>query len=140
MREYRVTIGEKSRTVLLLEKSADTISFEIAGEKFSVKIAPGENYQSASLSVARPAPSSVSPSSSLTSKVFDGTVRAPMPGFIAAVKVSDGDQVSVGSPLLTIEAMKMENSITAPRGGKIKKVHVRPGDEVLSDASLITIE
>jgi biotin carboxyl carrier protein len=36
--------------------------------------------------------------------------------------VKPGDQVSVDTPLLILEAMKMENSILSPREGIIKSV------------------
>jgi pyruvate carboxylase subunit B len=41
-----------------------------------------------------------------------------------------GDQVSIGSVLLTLEAMKMENEITAPVSGLVKRIMVREGQTV----------
>ena len=49
-------------------------------------------------------------------------IKAPMPGLILDVMVKPGDQVSVDTPLLILEAMKMENSILSPREGIIKSV------------------
>src|SRR5690349_11387695 len=40
-----------------------------------------------------------------------GTLRAPMAGKLLRVRVQPGEAVSVGQPLLVIEAMKMENEI-----------------------------
>jgi pyruvate carboxylase len=44
--------------------------------------------------------------------------------------VKPGQKVSRGSPLLSIEAMKMETAVTAERDATIIKVLVAPGDRV----------
>jgi len=57
-------------------------------------------------------------------------IAAPMPGAVATVAVKAGQKVSKGSPLLSIEAMKMETAISADRDGTVLKVLVSPGDQV----------
>jgi pyruvate carboxylase len=57
-------------------------------------------------------------------------VAAPMPGMVATVAVKSGQLVTKGSPLVSIEAMKMETVITADRDGTVVRVHVSPGDKV----------
>ena len=65
-----------------------------------------------------------------------GHVAAPFAGAVT-VTVSEGDTVSAGDSVATIEAMKMEASITAPVGGTVSRValadtaHVSGGDLVL---------
>jgi pyruvate carboxylase len=66
-------------------------------------------------------------------KVEDGNpnhVAAPMPGTVATLAVKAGQKVSRGSPLLSIEAMKMETAVTAERDATVVKVLVVPGDRV----------
>ena len=66
-------------------------------------------------------------------KAQDGNpnhVAAPMPGAVATVSVKPGQKVSRGSPLLSIEAMKMETAVTAERDGTVTRVLVAPGDRV----------
>ncbi len=66
-------------------------------------------------------------------KAEDGNpnhVAAPMPGTVATVSVKPGQKVSRGSPLLSIEAMKMETAVTAERDATVVKVLVEPGDRV----------
>jgi pyruvate carboxylase len=66
-------------------------------------------------------------------KAQDGNpkhVPAPMPGMIATVSVAPGQEVERGSPLLSIEAMKMETALTAERKGTVVRVLVAPGDVV----------
>ena len=60
----------------------------------------------------------------------DGRIKAPIPGLITRVMAAVGDQVEVGQPLLTLEAMKMQNEIRAPRGGIVSRLDVAPGDVV----------
>jgi pyruvate carboxylase len=49
-------------------------------------------------------------------------VGASMPGTVIALHRKPGDRVETGTPLLTLEAMKMETVVRAPRGGVIKEV------------------
>ncbi|MCU0355390.1 MAG: biotin/lipoyl-binding protein [Cytophagales bacterium] len=57
-------------------------------------------------------------------------LKAPMPGLILDIKVTDGQTVQKGDPLLILEAMKMENVIKAPADGTVKTVKVRKGESV----------
>jgi pyruvate carboxylase len=50
-------------------------------------------------------------------------VAAPFDG-VVTVSVSEGDRVSAGQTVATIEAMKMEAPITAPRDGTVQRVAV----------------
>ena len=76
-------------------------------------------------------------------KAEDGNPRhiaAPMPGAIATVAVKVGQRVHKGSPLVSIEAMKMETALTADRDGVIAKVLVSPGDRVEPKDLLLVLE
>ena len=66
-------------------------------------------------------------------------IGAPMPGIIASVAVSNGQQVHAGDLLVTIEAMKMETGIRAERAGTIKALHVQPGSQVDSKDLLVEL-
>ena len=63
-----------------------------------------------------------------------------MPGVIATVAVSVGQQVQPGDMLCTIEAMKMETGLHADKAGKVKALHVSPGAQVDAKDLLIEIE
>jgi pyruvate carboxylase len=76
-------------------------------------------------------------------KAQDGNpnhVAAPMPGAVSTVAVKPGQKVSKGSPLVSIEAMKMETAITAERDATVVKVLVHPGDRVESKDLLVVLE
>ncbi|HEX2396165.1 MAG TPA: biotin carboxylase N-terminal domain-containing protein [Bacteroidales bacterium] len=70
----------------------------------------------------------------------DDTVFAPQPGTIIDIKVSEGQQVSRGDYLLTIESMKLENTIMAVSGGVIKKINIKAGDRVKKNEPLIHLQ
>ncbi|MTI01749.1 pyruvate carboxylase [Roseibium sp. RKSG952] len=67
-------------------------------------------------------------------------VGAPMPGVVAMVAVTAGQEVKEGDMLLTIEAMKMETGIHAERDATIKAVHVQPGGQIDAKDLLVELE
>ncbi|EHJ61468.1 3-methylcrotonyl-CoA carboxylase alpha subunit [Novosphingobium pentaromativorans US6-1] len=69
-----------------------------------------------------------------------GAIHAPMPGKVIAVDVAQGDVVTRGQKLLTLEAMKMEHALTAPFDGVVAKIDVEEGALVQVDALLVQIE
>ena len=67
-------------------------------------------------------------------------IKAPMPGLVLDVLVSVGNHVTIDTPLLILEAMKMENTILSPRDGVIKSVICSKGTTVDKGALLIEFE
>ena len=65
---------------------------------------------------------------------------APMPGLVRRVEVAAGQQVSMGDPLVVLEAMKMEHSLRAARDGVVAEVLVAAGDQIEAGAALIRLE
>lgn len=60
------------------------------------------------------------------------SVKAPLPGNILKVKVSQGASVKKGDLLCVLEAMKMENEILAPSDGTVSAVYAKEGSSVQS--------
>lgn len=67
-------------------------------------------------------------------------VKAPMPGLVLKILVEKGQTISVGDPLLILEAMKMENVIKASGSGTIKSILVKNQDIVDKNQILIEVE
>ncbi len=57
-------------------------------------------------------------------------IEAIIPGTIREIMVVEGSEVTQGTPLLILEAMKMNNKVLSPMDGIIKKIHVSEGDLV----------
>ena len=69
-----------------------------------------------------------------------GVVKAPMPGTVVKVLVSEGDEVSPGRSLVIVEAMKMENEVRSQVDGVVRKVNVSEGDSVGTTEVMVEIE
>jgi 3-methylcrotonyl-CoA carboxylase alpha subunit len=69
-----------------------------------------------------------------------GAILAPMPGRVIAVEVTEGQSVTKGQKLLTLEAMKMEHTLTAPFDGTVATLSAAPGAQVQVEALLARIE
>ncbi|NMA95489.1 MAG: biotin/lipoyl-binding protein [Clostridiales bacterium] len=67
-------------------------------------------------------------------------VKAPMPGTILDIKVSEGESVEKGQIVCILEAMKMENEIVSPVSGTVAQISVAQGASVESDDTLFFIE
>jgi biotin carboxyl carrier protein len=67
-------------------------------------------------------------------------VRATLPGLVVGLAVQEGDEVSQGATLLTLEAMKMQNEVRAPRAGRVAEVGVAAGQAVAAGTLLLRIE
>ena len=62
---------------------------------------------------------------------------SPMPGLLASVAVSEGQEVKAGEALAVVEAMKMENVLRATRDGTVKTLHAKAGDSLRVDQKII---
>ena len=69
----------------------------------------------------------------------DGTVAAPMPGTVLAVRVAVGDRVEPGQTLGIMEAMKMELALKAPFAGVVDEVGTTVGQLVVLGARLFVV-
>lgn len=65
-------------------------------------------------------------------------VKAPMPGLVLSIKVTENQEVKKGDPILILEAMKMENIIKSPVDGIIKQITVSEKQAVDKNQTLIT--
>jgi acetyl/propionyl-CoA carboxylase alpha subunit len=69
----------------------------------------------------------------------DFHLRAPMPGLIVSVPVSEGQVIEKGDVLVVLESMKMQNQLKSPRGGKVSRVQVKTGDSVEQRDTLLSV-
>ncbi|MDP6691320.1 MAG: biotin/lipoyl-containing protein, partial [Alphaproteobacteria bacterium] len=69
-----------------------------------------------------------------------GHVVAPMHGNLLEVLVSPGDEVTIGTRLAVLEAMKMQHDILAEIDGTVREVAAVAGTQVAADDLLVEIE
>ncbi len=62
---------------------------------------------------------------------------SPMPGLLASLAVSEGQEIKAGEALAVVEAMKMENVLRATRDGTVKTLHAKAGDSLRVDQKII---
>jgi len=67
-------------------------------------------------------------------------IRAPMPGLVLEITITDGQEVNEGDKLLILQAMKMENSIVIHSQARIRKVLVNAGQAVEKGQVLVELE
>jgi 3-methylcrotonyl-CoA carboxylase alpha subunit len=75
-----------------------------------------------------------------THGLHDGDLEAPMPGKVTAVEVSQGEKVSKGQRLLTLEAMKMEHALISPFDGTVAELNAAAGSQVTEGQVLVKVE
>jgi biotin carboxyl carrier protein len=69
----------------------------------------------------------------------EAIIKAPMPGVVIDVLVTQGQEVETGEIVVILESMKMQNEFKAPRSGKVHTVRVASGDKVEQGAVMLTI-
>lgn len=69
----------------------------------------------------------------------DHSMSAPMPGVVLKILVAVGDEVTKGTPLLILEAMKMEHQLTAPSDGVVASINCKEGELVQPGLDLVTL-
>jgi biotin carboxyl carrier protein len=67
-------------------------------------------------------------------------LKAPMPGLVITVPVTEGQAVKKGQVLLILESMKMQNELKSPRDGKINRIRVKPGESVEQRQALLSVQ
>lgn len=145
MKNFKFTIQGNKYDVKVLDVEDNIAEIEVNGTVYKVevdrKIATSKTPKLVR-SVAVPSTESV-PSqlktSAPTAPKGAGFIKSPLPGVILEVHVKEGDVVTPGTKLITLEAMKMENNINADKGGTIKSIKVHKGDSVLEGDILIEI-
>jgi len=70
----------------------------------------------------------------------ESVIKAPMPGKIIGVLVTARQRVSVGTPLVRLEAMKMEHTLKASMDGVVSELSAQPGEQVEAGGTLLVLK
>ena len=66
-------------------------------------------------------------------------LRAPMPGLVVAVPVSEGQAIQKGQVLIILESMKMQNELKSPKDGTVGRIRVKAGETVEQKQTLLSV-
>lgn len=66
-------------------------------------------------------------------------IKAPMPGLVLKVLVTEGQAIKKGEPVLILEAMKMENVFKAAADATVKAIKINAGQAVEKGEVLIVL-
>jgi acetyl/propionyl-CoA carboxylase alpha subunit len=136
---FNVTAGSWQGRALVLACSNDEVRLEIDGVQQLFSIARDGDAFSVShgkddFVIKR------SPRFPLAEVAADlGVANSPMPGQVLKILVEKGQHVTIGQPLLVLEAMKMEQTIRAVVSGVVEAVLVERGAVVSPGDLLIRI-
>ena len=123
----RLVQNGQSRSFALLP-TEDGWHVELAGRQWDVAVIDERTHQLEELTGAAGAGKA------------GGLVKAPMPGLVLAVEVAEGQAVTRGLTLLTIESMKLQSALVAPRDGAVAEVLFQEGETFDKDQVLIRLE
>jgi biotin carboxyl carrier protein len=137
---YQLKIEDKDFIVDIGEVKAGSVQVVVNGRSYDVLIEspagmPPQPVSAAPERVTPAAPVQVKPVSSATAD----TVTAPIPGLILDIKVRQGESVSAGQIVATMEAMKMENNLTTSVSGVVQEILVQKGAEVSTGQVIMRI-
>jgi biotin carboxyl carrier protein len=66
-------------------------------------------------------------------------LKAPMPGLVVSIPVSEGQEVQKGQTLVILESMKMQNELKSPRDGTVSHIKVKAGESVEQKQALLNL-
>jgi len=68
------------------------------------------------------------------------TISSPMPGKVVKIPVKEGDEVTEGTTVVVVEAMKMQSEYKVKVDRVIKEILVKEGDAIDGNQPLVIVE
>ncbi len=155
MPNYRVVVEGQEFLVEIPDLAERPVRAIVEGRTFEVEVAPqpaadpvvdARSAQTPSepsapiKTTATPSPPEAPGGLSAPASGSDGEVKAPLPGTIVGISVSEGDRIERGQELCVLEAMKMNNPIRATQSGIVKRIFVSIGQQIQHDTVLMEID
>lgn len=138
---YRAKLDDRSHDIDVLHQGADSLRLRVDGAQREVMFArTAENAWQLSSGHARYAVECKLPGAQEADMSGqDGVVRSPMHGVLIEVCVEAGQEVSVGTRLAVVEAMKMQHEVRAAVDGTVARIAGQAGAQVADGALLVEI-
>jgi biotin carboxyl carrier protein len=66
-------------------------------------------------------------------------LKAPMPGLVISVPMTEGQLVEKGQILVILESIKMQNELRSPFTGKVSRLRIKAGETVEQKQTLLIL-
>jgi biotin carboxyl carrier protein len=142
---YLVKVGDKVLEADVQRLDSNSLSLMIDGRSYLAYIARDKDrrlvqVQGQQFEIKEPFQDSDGFVGGGSSHEDELKIKAPMPGKVIKISVSESEEVRKNQTLVVVEAMKMENEIKASLDAVVKKIHAAPGDLVDTDTPIIELE
>ena len=137
MKEYKYTINGNKYEVVISDITDNIATLTVNGEEYTV-----EMEKQAEPEKPKPVVRKVDETNEggATASASGTAIKAPLPGVITDICVTEGQEVQAGDTVVVLEAMKMANALQAEKSGKITAIVVKIGQSVMEDEALVYIE
>ncbi|WP_223669119.1 acetyl-CoA carboxylase biotin carboxylase subunit [Kangiella shandongensis] len=138
--EYLLELPERELKIHAAELNGSNLRLDAAGKRFNATVVDDGKSLHVFVNGNYQVLEKVERGLAGDSEDAGGSLTAPMPGTVIEVKVSEGDTVEAGQPLIILEAMKMEHTINAPTAGTVAEILYSAGDLVDDGAELLILD
>jgi len=139
MKTYKLMINNEKYDARIVEYSPTHAKININGTDYLVQI-EDDKIQSIPKLASQEKAVPLAPSFSAGSELGSGEVRAPIPGVIVSIPVSEGQEVKKGQTIIILEAMKMQSEIASPFDAKIGRIFVKERSPIQEGDLMMTLE
>lgn len=122
--------------------TSNEVTITIGGSSYGIKIENGKaivDGVSYDYSIKDGISQTTSTPIQATSSGAAAPVTAGLPGTVVKIVSPVGTQVSDGTTILIVEAMKMEVEIKSSVSGSVKEIKVKPGDSIVAGQELAIV-
>lgn len=122
--------------------TSNEVTITIGGSSYGIKIENGKAIVdgiSYDYSIKDGISQTTSTPTQATSSGAATPVTAGLPGTVVKIVSPVGTQVSDGTTILIVEAMKMEVEIKSSVSGSVKEIKVKPGDSIVAGQELAIV-
>ena len=122
--------------------ASNEVTITIGGSSYGIKIENGKaivDGVSYDYSIKDGISQTISTPTQATSSGAATPVTAGLPGTVVKIVSPVGTQVSDGTTILIVEAMKMEVEIKSSVSGSVKEIKVKPGDSIVAGQELAIV-
>ena len=125
-----------------VKATSNEVTITIGGSSYGIKIENGKaivDGVSYDYSIKDGISQTTSTPTQATSSGAATPVTAGLPGTVVKIISPVGTQVSDGTTILIVEAMKMEVEIKSSVSGSVKEIKVKPGDSIVAGQELAIV-